>query len=126
RFVLASALALFAGALACFPMIRSVDAVYTYAIVLAAAGGAITVCFFTIWRQAFGTEQLGRIQGAAQLLTVVFSALGPLLFASVKTRFGNYSTLFPILAAVAASLAILSWFARSPRNGVAAKKEGIA
>ena len=76
--------------------------VYAYAAALAAAGGAITVCFFSVYRRAFGPARLGSIQGVAQMLTVLFSAAGPLVFASTKARLGTYASLFPVLAGVAA------------------------
>jgi MFS family permease len=116
--LLGGGMALFALALGCFPLIESKEAIYAYATALTVAGGIVTVCFFTIWRQAFGTAHLGRIQGAAQLLTVVFSALGPLLFATAKTRLHEYTPLFPVLAGGAAALALFAWFARPPRARV--------
>ncbi len=39
------------------------------------------VLFFSVWPRAFGRRDLGRIQGAAQALTVLASAVGPLLLA---------------------------------------------
>jgi MFS family permease len=112
RFLLAPAMAVLAADLAWFPHIETEPGVYVYAAVMAAAGGAITVCFFAVWRRAFGVAHLGRIQGAAQFLTVVFSAAGPQLFGSVKTRLGEYAPMFPVLAAVAAALAVLALIAK--------------
>jgi hypothetical protein len=34
------------------------------------AGGMLTVLFFIVWKQAFGQRHLGKIQGAAQMLSV--------------------------------------------------------
>lgn len=101
-----------AGTLGVFPLIAAEWQAYAYASALAAAGGVITVCFFTVWRRAYGPEALGRIQGAAQLLTVLFSAVGPLLFAAAKTRLGGYAPLFPWLAGAALALAAFAWFVR--------------
>jgi hypothetical protein len=112
--LLGAAMALFAAALAWFPTISREWEAYVYAAALAVAGGVVTVCFFTVWRRVFGAAHLGRIQGAAQLLTVIFSALGPMLFASAKTRLGLYTPLFPGLAAIAALLAVGSIFVRTP------------
>lgn len=110
---------LFAGALAglgvtlvVFPLVHAEWQVYLYAAALAAAGGVITVCFFTAWRKLYGPAALGRIQGAAQLLTVLFSAVGPLLFAMAKDRLGEYVPLFWALAGVSGVLAVGSWFVR--------------
>ncbi len=108
----AAALLLLAGTLGVFPFVVAEWQVYAYAAALAAAGGVITVCFFTVWRRLYGPAALGRIQGAAQLLTVLFSAVGPLLFATAKTRLGEYAILFPAFAVSAAVLAAFAWVVR--------------
>jgi hypothetical protein len=74
----------------------------------------VTVVFFTVWRRWYGPLELGLIQGLAQLLTVLGSASGPLLFAEVHARTGSYVLLFLPLAAVALMLALLSASARQP------------
>ena len=106
----AGGLLLLAITLGVFPFVAEEWQAYAYAAALAAAGGAITVCFFTVWRREYGPAALGRIQGAAQLLTVLFSAIGPLLFAAFKTRLGAYAPLFPWLAGTALALAACAWF----------------
>jgi hypothetical protein len=50
------------------------------------------------------------------MLTVLFSALGPLLFASAKTRVGSYLPLFRYLGLIAVGLAAASWLARLPEG----------
>ncbi len=105
----AAALAVFAAALAAFPQIVSEWQVYAYAMVLAVAGGVITVCFFSVWRRAFGPAHLGRIQGAAQLLTVLLSGFGQWLFPAIQARFTEYAPLFPFLAGGAILLAAFAW-----------------
>ncbi len=119
--MLALAMAALAAALAMFPSIRAEWQVYLYAAVVAAAGGVITVCFFAVWRVGFGPVHLGKIQGAAQMLTVLFSALGPPLFGSVKARMGSYLPLFPYLAAVSLGLALTAWLAGLPGERATAK-----
>jgi cyanate permease len=57
----------------------------------------VTVIFFAIWRR-FGSRHLGRIQGAAQMLTVLASAIGPLLFAQCAAITGSYAPILWILA----------------------------
>jgi cyanate permease len=108
----AGSLLLLAGTLAVFPVISAEWQVYAYASALAAAGGVITVCFFTVWRRVYGPAALGRIQGAAQLLTVLFSAVGPLLFGVAKTSLGEYAPLFPAFGVSAAVLAGFAWVVR--------------
>jgi MFS family permease len=105
---------LLAATLYCFPHVTTETQVYAYAISLAACGGAITVCFFTVYRQAFGPARLGSIQGLAQMLTVLASAVGPLIFASTQTRLGAYAPLFPVLAGVALVLAAACFMFRLP------------
>jgi MFS family permease len=119
--MLASAMFALGAALYVFPLIQTEGQIYLYAAVLAAAGGVITVCFFAVWRAGFGPAHLGKIQGAAQLLTVLFSALGPPLFGSAKTRLGSYLPLFPYLAAASVGLALTAWLARLPAERIAAK-----
>lgn len=109
----AAALVTFAAALASYPVLTAVWHAYVYAAALASAGGVVTVCFFTAWRRLYGPAYLGRIQGAAQMMTVVFSAFGPLLFAASKERLGAYEPLFPALAVVSVGLAALAWFVRT-------------
>jgi MFS family permease len=69
------------------------------------SGGMITVIFFAVWRQAFGSAHLGRIQGGAQMLTVLASAIGPLLFAQCAAAFGSYT---PVLWTLAPCVFLLS------------------
>jgi MFS family permease len=114
--LLALATAVLGAALGAFPYVRAEALVYLYAGAVAAAGGVITVCFFAVWRVGFGPAHLGRIQGAAQMLTVLFSALGPQLFGSANARLGSYLPLFPWLAAVALGLALAAWLAGLPRR----------
>jgi MFS family permease len=112
--LMALACGLVGCALISFPRVSSETQVYVYAGTLAAAGGGITVCFFTVYRQAFGRGRLGSIQGVAQMLTVLFSAAGPQVFASTQARLGSYTPLFPVFAAVALGLALLTWVAGLP------------
>src|SRR5262249_40907647 len=112
-------------ALLAFPTVRTQPQVYLYAASLALAGGMLTVIFFAVWRQAFGTAHLGKIQGAAQMLTVLASAVGPLLVAACKSWTGSYSPLFPLAAAVFALLSVCAWLVPMPRP-VAAEKSAAS
>jgi predicted MFS family arabinose efflux permease len=114
--LLALAMAGLGAALLAFPYIRTEAQVYLYAVALAASGGVITVCFFTVWRRGFGPAHLGQVQGAAQMLTVLFSALGPQLFGSAKARLGTYLPLFPYLAAASLLLALATALAGLPKR----------
>ncbi len=114
--VLAGALALQAAALACFPFVESRAQVYGYAAAMGVSGGALTVAFFAVWRQAFGPAHLGSIQGAAQLLTVLASAAGPLVLAAGHRAAGSYAPVVQQLAIAAALLAAVAWFVPVPNS----------
>jgi MFS family permease len=121
--LLAGAMLLLAAALVCFPLVHRLWQVYMYAVVMGIAGGMVTVIFFGIWARAFGTAHLGKIQGAAQMLTVVASAVGPLLLAAGKERFGTYVPAFQGGAAAAALLAAAAWFVPLPKMADASSKD---
>ncbi len=114
--LMAGATALFGAALLTFPLVTTEAQVYAYAVALAIAGGGMSVCFYTVYRRAFGPARLGSIQGLAQMLTVLFSAVGPQVFASAQVRLGSYSLLFPYFAAIAFGLALATWLVGLPRR----------
>lgn len=114
--LLAGSLVIQAAALASFPHVSTLTEVYAYAAAMGVAGGVLTVVFFTVWRQAFGPLHLGQIQGAAQLLTVLASAAGPLVLAAGQRAHGSYSPVVQNLAIVAAAFAALSLVVPLPRK----------
>ena len=75
---------------------------------------SLIVIFFSFWSRAFGRAHLGKIQGAAQTLTVLASAIGPLLLAECVARTGSYAMMFYTLAAVVGMLGISAWFVPLP------------
>ena len=107
-------MAVLAASLAGLPMVRTGLHVDLYAAAMGAAGGIVTVVFFSVWGQLFGRTHLGRIQGCAQAATVVASAVGPLLLAGTLARTGSYDLLFFGLAGVVSMLGIASWLVRTP------------
>jgi MFS family permease len=109
RRLLAAAMLLYSGGLAMLPFVRSHDALWISAILIGLTGGFITVIFFAIWSHAYGRAHLGRIQGSAQLLTVLASAIGPVLFAKCNAVMGSYTPLLSGLAAVVLVLAVAAW-----------------
>jgi len=109
------AMAMLSCSLIALPFVTKVVHVVVYAVVMGAAGGFIIVLFFTFWSAAFGRAHLGKIQGAAQTLTVLASAVGPLLLAQCVTSTGSYALSFYVLAAITGSLAIAAWFVSIPR-----------
>ena len=105
--LMAVAMLLLMVGLVILPFARSLALVMASAVVLGVAGGFVMVLFFSVWAYAFGKAHLGKVQGAAQLLTVLASAVGPLALASVYERTGSYSSVFFLLAGVVACLAVL-------------------
>jgi MFS family permease len=83
------------------------------------AGGLVTVLFFSIWPRIFGRLHLGRIQGSAQALTVLASAMGPLLLAWTVDFTGSYTLMFRILAGVVAGTAAAALLVEIPRPALA-------
>lgn len=107
--ILGLAMAVLAGSLVALPMVERLWHVYLYAVALGSAGGVVTVCFFTVWATAFGQRHLGKIQGLAQMMTVLTSAIGPRMFAECFARTESYTGAFYVLSPVALLLAIASW-----------------
>ncbi len=95
--LLGVAMFLYALALIALPFIITAPQLWIFAALMGLSGGMITVMFFAIWRR-FGATHLGRIQGAAQMLTVLASAIGPLLFAKCAAVTGSYAPVILILA----------------------------
>jgi len=114
--LMALAMALLAGALAGLPSLKTVGQVDLFAVVMGVAGGFVIVIFFSFWAKTFGRAQLGRIQGAAQMITVLASALGPLVLAQCHAWTGSYVTVFYLLAGVVALAGLAAWWVRLPRT----------
>jgi MFS family permease len=111
--LLGVAMFLYASGLATLPLLRSYAELWIFAAVFGVAAGFVTVIFFAIWGQVFGPAHLGRIQGAAQMLTVFGSAIGPLLFAKSYEAAGSYGPLLYSLAAVVFCSGLAAWNTRS-------------
>jgi MFS family permease len=107
-------MAVLALALAALPLVRTLTHVMFYGVAMGISGGVVTVVFFSVWGQVFGRTHLGRIQGCAQTLTVVASAIGPLLLASTLERTGSYDLIFRGLAAMVVVLGVGCWFVAVP------------
>ena len=114
RPLLVFSMALMAGGLAALPHVATEAQVIAYAIAMGVAGGFVMVVFFSFWGRTYGRRHLGRIQGAAQALTVVASAIGPLLLAWRVEATGSYSSAFYTLAVVVVLLAVASATVRIP------------
>src|SRR5262245_4807077 len=80
--------------------------VMAQAVTMGVGGGFVMVVFFSFWGRAYGRTHLGRIQGAAQIMTVLASAVGPLFLASWSASTGSYTSAFYLLAALVSALAV--------------------
>jgi MFS family permease len=114
RRILVVALALLAGALLALPHVSTIPHVIAQAVAMGVAGGFVMVVFFSFWGKAFGRTHLGKIQGAAQALTVLASAVGPLLLAWCAETTGSYAAAFYALAATLACFALALSIVRLP------------
>jgi MFS family permease len=112
--LLALSMVLLACSLVALPHVSTQTHVAIYAVVMGLAGGFVIVIFFSFWSAAYGREHLGKIQGAAQSLTVIASAVGPLILAECVSRTGSYASMFYLLSFVVILLALLAWFVRDP------------
>jgi MFS family permease len=119
RGLLVSAMALLAAALIGLPHVSTEWQVSLYAVMMGVVGGFVMVVFFSFWGRAYGRAHLGRIQGAAQILTVLASAVGPLLLAQCVALTGSYAAAFYGLAAAVAALALAGAVVRLPARLVA-------
>src|SRR5438552_13931119 len=103
-----------AGGLGVLPYVASLAAVMAWATAMGLSGGLVMVLFFSVWPRVFGRRHLGRIQGAAQALTVLASALGPLVLAWCVEWTGSYAMMFRMLAGVIAVVACAAVITPAP------------
>lgn len=115
--VMATSLALLAAVLAFYPSLQSSWQVIFHASAFGFCGGVFSVLFFTAFGHAFGKTHLGKIQGTAQVMTVLASAAGPWWLADIQERCGSYLPAMATLVPVFAGVAILAWFTRLPAGG---------
>ncbi|MBA3640995.1 MAG: MFS transporter [Acidobacteriota bacterium] len=95
-----------AGGVIALPFVSSFTHVMIWAVAMGLGGGLVMVLFFSVWGRVFGRLHLGRIQGIAQALTVVASAIGPLLLAWCLALTGSYAGMFQALAGIIAVVGI--------------------
>jgi hypothetical protein len=103
------------GTLAGLPFARTMEHLYVYAAATGFVSGVVTVVFFMVWRPMFGATHVASIQGAAQMLTVLASAISQWLFPAAKEWAGSYVPLLHVLAAAALVLGVWTWFVPLPR-----------
>jgi MFS family permease len=103
-------------ALAWLTQVSQLWQIMTIAVLMGLAGGFVIVIFFAYWARAYGRKHLGQIQGVAQALTVLASALGPVLLERGKAASGSYAGGFWMLAAVVGVFGIASALTPAPRS----------
>ena len=118
--LLGIAMLLYGGAIAALPLLTTQTELWFFAVMMGLSGGIITVVFFAVWRRAFGSAHLGRIQGAAQMLTVLASAVGPLIFAQSANWTGSYFPALWVLAPCVLLLGIAAFRVHLPGSLTAA------
>jgi len=114
--LLAFSLLMLSGSMIWLTQLKTSADVAGYVIVSAVAGGILTVMFFAVWPTLYGRAHLGRIQGLAQMMTVLASALGPLVFAQCKTLMGSYHPLLYLLAVCLFCSAVVAWLTPLPQS----------
>jgi MFS family permease len=112
--LMASALGVLTAGLIALPHLSSYTHVALWAMAMGLGGGLVMVLFFSVWPRVFGRRHLGRIQGVAQALTVLASAVGPLLLAWCVDATGSYTWMFRVLAGVVGLAALAALAAPMP------------
>lgn len=113
--VMALAMGLLMIALLALPFLAVEWQVMLWAVFMGVVGGFVIVIFFSFWGATYGRRELGRIQGAAQMMTVLASALGPLLLAWCVSANGSYVPVFFLLAGLVAVLGVAAWRVKLPQ-----------
>lgn len=104
--LLAVSLFVLAAGVAALPSVTTLAHVWAWAAAMGLGGGLVMVLFFSVWPRVYGRRHLGRIQGSAQALTVLASAVGPLLLAWCVTATGSYTAMFEVLAVAIALIGL--------------------
>jgi MFS family permease len=112
--LMAASLSVLAAGLFVLPHIATLSMVVAWAVMMGLGGGLVMVMFFSVWPRIYGRRHLGRIQGVAQSMSVLASAIGPLLLAACVEMTGSYSAMFYILAAAVGACAATGAAVRIP------------
>jgi MFS family permease len=104
--LMAMSLFILTGGLVALPHVNTHAMAMVWAACMGLGGGLVMVLFFSVWPRVYGRRQLGRIQGVAQALTVLASAVGPLLLATCVEWTGSYRAMFYMLAGAVATFGL--------------------
>lgn len=111
-------LAFLTAALAAFPKISTETQLHLYSAATGVSSGIVMVVFFSVWGQVFGRAHVGHIQGAAQVISVLASAIGPELLARQQAASGSYRPAFSTMAIGVGILAAFAFVVRLPPDPV--------
>ena len=105
-----------------FPWIHTETQIYAYTILKSLSGGGLSVLFFIAWADLFGKRDVGRILGAAQMITVFASAMGPICFAYSKQWTDSYTLAFWISGTL--TLLFATWACWLPKTKIPSSSRG--
>ena len=125
RAILIVAMVVLTAGLAALARVSTPAQVMVQAVAMGIAGGFVTVVFFSFWGHAYGQLHLGRIQGAAQALTVLASAVGPLFLAVWVERTGLYAAAFYVLAVITAALGVAACVVSIPPGAQLQRRDRV-
>jgi MFS family permease len=108
-------------ALALFPSIRSAIQLRLYGAVMGFVGGMVTVIHFSAWGQFFGRAEIGRIQGVAQALSVLASAIGPICVAWFADQERSHLPVYYVFAVMTSLASMLSFLMPLPMDAEQAR-----
>ncbi|MSO57053.1 MAG: MFS transporter [Acidobacteria bacterium] len=94
------------------PHVTTIAMAMAWATLMGLGGGLVMVLFFSVWPRVYGRRELGRIQGAAQAMTVLASAVGPIVLAAYFEMTGTYAAIFYILASAVGLFALAALVVR--------------
>jgi rhodanese-related sulfurtransferase/cyanate permease len=125
RAILVVAMVVLAAGLAALARVSTPAQVMVQAVAMGIAGGFVTVVFFSFWGHAYGQVHLGRIQGAAQAMTVLASAVGPLFLAVWVERTGSYASAFYVLAVITVVLGLAACVVSIPAGAQRQRRDRV-
>jgi MFS family permease len=116
--LMAVGMAFLAAALGVFPFVADAGSATGFGALLGVSGGIVTVVFFAVYGTGYGRSDLGVIQATAQVVTVVSSAVGPVLLTQTELAAGSFDLLFYVTGVLAAGLAVAAWKTELPTRPV--------
>ena len=96
------------------PSLSTANEAYVWSVVKSLAFSVHTVIYFAIWSYAFGRRDIAQIQGAAHLLTITASGLGPVIFGACRDQFGSYDPCMYASAIGSLLIGVAMWFVPVP------------